>query len=188
MTALRRLLPLVLVVLLAACAGGTDTAVDPTAPAGTETTAPGATASPAEPDPAAVTPALDAAVHFLGPDGDHVSFDVEVVADQPSRQLGLMHRTELAEGTGMLFVFPGDSAGGFWMKNTLIPLQIAYIDADGGIVDIMEMTPCEADPCPSYTPEGPYRYALEVNSGALDAAGIDGSWTVDLPDDLPDAT
>jgi uncharacterized protein len=129
--------------------------------------------------------AVERVVSLHGPDGDTVTFAVEVVADQAGRQLGLMHRTALAEDAGMLFLFPDDRQGGFWMKDTLIPLSIAFIAADGDILAILDMEPCEADPCPSYNPGVTYRSALEVNQGAFEDAGVDTDWRVELPVDLP---
>jgi uncharacterized membrane protein (UPF0127 family) len=69
---------------------------------------------------------------------------------------------------GMLFVWPDDVSSGFWMKDTLIPLDIAFFAADGSLVDRLSMVPCEADPCPSYRPSGPYRTALEVPAGGFE--------------------
>jgi uncharacterized protein len=90
------------------------------------------------------------------------------VADQPAEwQRGLMHRRSLAPNAGMVFVFPQPIRGGFWMKNTLIPLSIAYFDARGRILRIMDMAPCRADPCRTYDPKVAYRGALEVNRGAF---------------------
>jgi uncharacterized protein len=90
------------------------------------------------------------------------------VADEPDEwQLGLMHRRSLARNAGMLFVFPRPTRGGFWMKNTLIPLSIAFLDARGRILRIMVMKPCRADPCPTYDPGVVYRSALEVNRGSF---------------------
>ena len=68
---------------------------------------------------------------------------------------------------GMLFVFEQDTSGGFWMKNTLIPLDIAFFAVDGTFVDGFEMQPCTTDECPTYTPSGAYRYALELPLGAM---------------------
>ena len=82
-----------------------------------------------------------------------------------------MGRTEVPQGTGMVFLYPADVAGAFWMKNTLVPLSIAFVAADGRVVSVAEMTPCKADPCPSYAPAGPYRYAVELAAGAFGAAG-----------------
>ena len=90
------------------------------------------------------------------------------VAETPDeRSQGLMGVTDLGGVDGMLFVFQGDSDGGFWMKNTLIPLDIAFFSANGEFVDSMTMAPCTADPCPTYRPSGSYRYALEAPAGDL---------------------
>jgi uncharacterized protein len=124
-------------------------------------------------------------VVLQGPDGEELAFRVEIAADPPSRQTGLMHRTELAADAGMLFLFPDDRTGGFWMKNTLIPLDIAFLSAEGEVVEVLQMEPCEADPCPSYSPDGAYRSALEVNAGALVDEGVDAAWRAELPEDLP---
>lgn len=94
------------------------------------------------------------------------------VADEPDRrQQGLMNVPELPEGVGMLFLFEGPRTGGFWMKDTLVPLDIAYI-RDGEVVSVMQMDPCDADPCPTYDPEVEYDAALEVEQGTLAEAGI----------------
>jgi uncharacterized membrane protein (UPF0127 family) len=100
-----------------------------------------------------------------------VTFVVKV-ADQPDRRRqGLMHVPELPDGVGMLFLFEELRGGGFWMKDTLVPLDIAYL-ADGEVVAILQMDPCEADPCPSYDPGVAYDAALEVGQGELAAAGV----------------
>jgi uncharacterized protein len=114
----------------------------------------------------------EAIVTIRPTDGSTITVPVKVADEPERRQRGLMHVPELPDGTGMLFVFEEDSAGGFWMKNTLVPLDIAYIDADGEVVDILAMDPCEADPCPSYTPGSPYRAALEVPQGWFAAEGV----------------
>mgnify|MGYP001817915683 CR=1 FL=1 len=87
------------------------------------------------------------------------------------RRQGLMGVTDLGGLRGMLFSWPDDTTGGFWMKDTLIPLDIAFFAADGSLVDLLSMVPCEADPCPSYRPSGSYRSALEVPAGGF--AGVD---------------
>ncbi len=83
----------------------------------------------------------------------------------------------LGDLDGMLFVFEEDRAGGFWMKNTLIPLDIAFFDGGGELVEVMSMVPCEEDPCPTYTPSAIYRYALEAPLG--DLGGIPSSARLD---------
>jgi hypothetical protein len=102
----------------------------------------------------------------------HVRLTVEV-ADEPDEwRVGLMHRRSLARNAGMIFVFPRPTRGGFWMKNTLIPLSIAFLDARGRILRIMVMTPCRADPCPTYDPNVAYKGALEVNRGTFGRWGV----------------
>ena len=104
------------------------------------------------------------------------------VADEVDRrQQGLMHVEDLPEGVGMLFLFEELQGGGFWMKNTLVPLDIAYIAGDE-VVAVLQMDPCEADPCPSYEPGIDYDAALEVNQGALAEAGVSEGTTVTWTD------
>jgi uncharacterized protein len=88
------------------------------------------------------------------------------VADTPKiRDKGLMFVEKLPKNEGMLFVFSAETYGGFWMKNTLIPLSIAFLDSDGKILKILDMVACKEDFCPTYDPEVSYHYALEVNLG-----------------------
>ena len=95
------------------------------------------------------------------------------IADTPAeRERGLMGRETLPADAGMIFVFPEDQRGAFWMRNTLIPLSIAFYSADGRILKILDMEPCHADPCPLYNPGVTYRGALEVNQGAFAGWGI----------------
>ena len=98
-------------------------------------------------------------------DGRGLAVAVAETPDQRSR--GLMGVTDLGGLDGMLFVFQVDSDGGFWMKNTLIPLDIVFFAADGGFVDSLTMAPCTEDPCSTYRPGGSYRYALEAPAGDL---------------------
>ena len=65
---------------------------------------------------------------------------------------------------GMLFVFQSDTTGGFWMKNTLVPLTIVFFNADGKRVRKLSMTPCRQDSCPIYNPRRTYRFALELRA------------------------
>jgi uncharacterized membrane protein (UPF0127 family) len=104
--------------------------------------------------------------------GRPVTVRLEVAADPAARARGLMDRTEVPEGTGMVFLYPGDVAEAYWMKDTLVPLSIAFVAADGRVVSVAEMAPCTADPCPSYPPAGRYRYAVELPAGAFAAAGV----------------
>ena len=94
---------------------------------------------------------------------DGVLFKPELALTSASRSLGLMHRRR-APADGMLFVFPEDTRGGFWMKNTLVPLTIAFFDADGKRVRKLSMTPCRQESCPIYNPGRRYRFALELRA------------------------
>jgi len=92
---------------------------------------------------------------------------VAVAGTPEEREQGLMGVTDLEGLDGMLFVFPTDADTGFWMKDTLIPLDIAFFDVAGGFVDRFTMQPCTGDPCPTYEAAGSYRYALEAPAGTL---------------------
>lgn len=98
------------------------------------------------------------------------------VADTPaSRAQGLMHRARLPENAGMLFIFEETGHWGFWMKNTLIPLSIAFIGEDRRIVDIVDMAVAadpQEGPFPIYESAKPFRYALEVNQGYFRRKGL----------------
>jgi uncharacterized membrane protein (UPF0127 family) len=102
-----------------------------------------------------------------------VSVDVEVADEGFERRVGLMGRTNLPAGAGMAFLFPEPTGGSFWMKDTLIPLSIAFWDENGAIVAILDMQPCPDDECPSYDPGVDFVGALEVNQGFFDEHGID---------------
>ncbi len=111
-----------------------------------------------------------------GPDGEDVVLCVLLAETPEQRRQGLMRVTDEALGgyDGMLFTFPTDDEGGFWMKDTLLPLSIAYLDAEGAVVSTADMDPCppETESCPTYPPTGPYRMALEVPQGGLDDIGL----------------
>ncbi len=91
------------------------------------------------------------------------SSTVEFASTPEQRQVGLMNRPALAQDAGMLFVFPDDQQRSFWMRNTLIPLSIAYIDAQFKILNIEDMQ--ALDDQTFHLSQGPARYALEVNQG-----------------------
>jgi uncharacterized protein len=99
--------------------------------------------------------------------------EVEVAETDEQRRYGLMFRKSLDEDSGMAFIFFEPQTGGFWMKNTLIPLSIAFFDVDGEILRILDMEPCKKDPCQSYFPGVEYMGALEVNKGAFEQWGVE---------------
>jgi uncharacterized membrane protein (UPF0127 family) len=109
----------------------------------------------------------DSAVMRLTLDGD--AFRPELALTSESRVRGLMHRRR-APVDGMLFVFREPTSGGFWMKNTLVPLTIVFFDAAGKRVRRMSMVPCGDDPCAIYDPGRRYRFALELRAADRRAA------------------
>ena len=107
---------------------------------------------------------------------------VELATTGDQRVQGLMFRQVLPEDAGMLFIFPRDVTGGFWMRNTYVPLTIAYLDADGRVLERKDGTPLDET---LLVPSRPYRYVLEVNQGWFERHGLTGDVRVVLPDDLP---
>jgi uncharacterized membrane protein (UPF0127 family) len=103
-----------------------------------------------------------------------------VVADTPgTRSRGLMGIADLGAVDGMAFVFDAPSETGFYMKNVLVPLDIAFIGADGRVVDVLTMPLCNAEPCPVFRADAPFRWALETPEGRL--AGIEAGDSFVLP-------
>ena len=100
--------------------------------------------------------------------GMHV-IDAQVAATDEQRMTGLMHRKEMPQHEGMLFVFEAPSQQCFWMKNTLLPLAIAFVADDGTIVNTAEMKPQTLD---SHCSAQPVRYVLEMNKGWFSKKGI----------------
>ncbi|MGH2527894.1 MAG: DUF192 domain-containing protein [Actinomycetota bacterium] len=105
--------------------------------------------------------------------------DLEMARTPKARAVGLMGRTELGEGGGMVFLFDEPTTGAFWMKDTLIPLSIAFWEEDGDITDILDMRLCRSDPCPLYRASEPFVGAIEMNRGAFDRLGVEVGDTVE---------
>ena len=97
---------------------------------------------------------------------------VEIAGNSAAWEKGLMGVKSLSKTEGMAFVFPQQENLGFWMKDTLIPLDIAFADAQGHVVDVQHMVPCTADPCSIYYAAQPYSMALEAGSGVLTGASV----------------
>ncbi len=95
---------------------------------------------------------------------------VEIAKTEEERAKGLMGRTSLAKNEGMIFVFEDEGYHGFWMKNTLVALSIAFIDKEGKIVWITDMKPLTLS---THDPPKPILYALEMNKGWFAANGIE---------------
>jgi len=96
-------------------------------------------------------------------DGDITHVLTVVVADTPeTRAQGLMNVSDLGDIDGMLFVWDAPTVSAFWMKDTVLPLDIAFFGADFAFVDSFAMLPCTEDPCPSYPAAAAFSYAVEV--------------------------
>lgn len=106
----------------------------------------------------------------------------ELVFDLSGRSEGLKHRDSLPTNSGMLFIYPDVAQRSFWMKDTRIPLSIAFADVDGVILRIADMEPFDVDSTSSLYPA---KYALEVNKGWFEAHDIEkGSVIEGIPADL----
>lgn len=116
-------------------------------------------------------------VTVLKSDGRRVLLQAEIATTDTERSKGLMFRKELKDGQGMLFVFDRDQSLSFWMKNTLIPLSVAYIASDGKILEIHDMTPESLNPVDS---DHAARYALEVPQGWFSRADLGPGDRLDL--------
>ena len=93
-----------------------------------------------------------------------IKLNIEIADDNQERQKGLMFREKFDDNNGMFFIFDKQNYQTFWMKNTLIPLDIVFIDKDFKIFDIKNAIPCKADPCALYKSSMPVLYVLEANS------------------------
>jgi uncharacterized membrane protein (UPF0127 family) len=108
------------------------------------------------------------------------TFTVEVVADEPSRQMGLMFRKTLPERHGMLFIFDRPDIYPFWMRNTLLSLDIIFIDENRQVINISTMPPETDETC---SPMRPALYVLELEAGEAKHYGIEPGMTFEF--DLP---
>lgn len=97
------------------------------------------------------------------------TFLIEIADTPAAREQGLMNREFMETNHGMLFVFEGVLPRTFWMKNTLIPLDMIWLDEAMTIVDIQAAEPCKVENCPTYTGQAPAMYVLELNQGVLQA-------------------
>ncbi|MCE5231748.1 MAG: DUF192 domain-containing protein [Mizugakiibacter sp.] len=110
---------------------------------------------------------------------------VEVANDDASRAQGLMFRDRIATDRGMLFVFADDAPREFWMKNTRIPLDMLFFDADGKLVAVQrDAQPCRQDPCAIYPSNAPARYVLELAGGSAARMGVTVGDTLSIHADL----
>lgn len=89
-------------------------------------------------------------------------FSVEVAKNYDQRQQGLMFRDSLSANRAMLFLYPFKGDHRIWMKNTLMPLTVVWLDHSATVLDVKQLQPCPADPCPNYGVDSPSKYVLEL--------------------------
>jgi hypothetical protein len=110
-------------------------------------------------------------LRFLTPKQDFIAgLEIELAQDESQRQLGLMYRDTLAENQGMLFLFDNEEVRAFWMKNTILSLDMIFVDARNEIVTIHKYTTPYSEE--TYTSTRPAKYVLEVNAGFTDKRKI----------------
>jgi len=121
-------------------------------------------------------------ISFKKTDGSLVaSFQLEIAATPAEHQKGLMNRQSLPADQGMLFVYQQPQPLSFWMKNTLIPLDMIFISSDKKVVSIShDAQPCSETPCLSYKSKRPAQYVLEINGGLCQEKGIKEGIEVDF--------
>jgi uncharacterized membrane protein (UPF0127 family) len=107
-----------------------------------------------------------------GSGGPKLSLHVQIAQTTQSRERGLMGVKKMPDQVGMAFLFGEPTSTGFWMKDTLIPLDIAFWDSNGRIVATSTMTPCGTGSCPVYQPAATYVSSVEMNAGLLAARGV----------------
>ncbi len=130
--------------------------------------------SPVLPAGAADRPSFDSGMVRLDRgDGTIIAFTVEIARTPRQWSFGLMHVTSMPDGQGMLFVFPDMAPRSFWMKNTLIPLDMLFFDDAGGLVSAFEDVPPHS--LQSRRSAGDARFVLELNGGTMAANGIGGT-------------
>lgn len=100
-------------------------------------------------------------------------FEVDLAVSAAERKRGLMQRSSLAPNQGMLFVYPEPQFVSFWMKQTLIPLDILFFDAEGRLIHMFEhVQPCRITPCKTYANKQPAQYVLELPAGSAERLSL----------------
>ncbi len=121
---------------------------------------------------------VTASLYAAAPPATHIMlaghrFSVEIASTEAAREHGLMYRTHLAAYHGMLFVYKNAKLRSVWMKNTLIPLDILFFDAQQRLINVSADTPpCRSDPCPIYQSLTPAMYVLELSAGEARKLGV----------------
>ncbi|MEA2498217.1 MAG: uncharacterized protein QOH26_622 [Actinomycetota bacterium] len=167
---------MLLMLVLGGCASDDD--APPPSPKASIFSATVETCDPPEPSPPE-RPEFGRGTALIETDDGSRLVNIEIAQTDEQRQFGLMFQTEMAANAGMAFIFFEENVGGFYMKNTYLPLSIAYFDVDGKILKIVDMEPCETNST-LYDPGAPYRGTLEVNQGQFEAWGVSKGDVINL--------
>lgn len=136
--------------------------------------------APGTATPAAVS--LPTTTVTVEEDPPGVTLNVEIASTEAQRDRGLMFRESLSDSSGMLFLFPAPTTLGFWMKDTYIPLDIAFLDDLGRVMQVVHGKPLDTTPL---VPSAPYTSVLEVAGGWFERMGLGVGATVHIPPGLP---
>lgn len=117
-------------------------------------------------------------IHLFDPQGGEHVYHVEFANNDAQREKGLMDRATVDHG--MLFLFDQPEILHFWMKNTLVPLDIVFFDTTGKFVSGTSMVPCTKDPCKQYPSMSPAQYALEMPQGFIGQEGVGSGWVLQV--------
>ncbi|MFP4567337.1 MAG: DUF192 domain-containing protein [Candidatus Woesearchaeota archaeon] len=101
------------------------------------------------------------------------SWKIDLAQTEQEQRQGLMNIESMPENKGMLFIFEDEKKQAFWMKNTLIPLDIIWINSNYEIIHIETAEPCTSEPCKIYTPTENAKYVLEINAGLTEQKNIE---------------
>ena len=107
----------------------------------------------------------------LLPDGFEVTLELAITPEELAQ--GLMFRPKLADDRGMLLIFAEERLPSIWMMNTLVALDLVYLDSKGNVVDVItDAQPCPGEPCPRFTPKLPAKAVLEIPAGSATLHGV----------------
>lgn len=118
-------------------------------------------------------------VVLSGPDGGEVRTRVWIADEPDRRERGFQGWSHVPEGWALLFVFPSEHDGGFWMRDVAFPLDIVFIDETSAVTHVEVMDTCEDD-CPVHRPDDPYVAALEAPEGVFTGAGVAPGWEAEI--------
>ncbi len=111
-----------------------------------------------------------------------IKINAEFARTPEELQKGLMNRISLPKNSGMLFIFPDEETRSFWMKNTLIPLDVIFVSSTGRVNEITTLNPCqETEICQSYNSKTPAQYVLEINAGQAEKWNMTEGDILELP-------